>query len=68
MDIPESYPCDICGDAVPQCETLIREDSCEGCWKGEHDGGVCSCCYGVICPKHTAEVTCPHVAADHDRS
>lgn len=66
LDIPESYPCDVCGDPVPQCETLRRDGSCLGCFDGEHDNGVCSCCYSVICSKHTAAVTCPHSAAAHE--
>jgi hypothetical protein len=59
---PESYPCSVCGDPVPQCQI----EECEDCFNGDHDNGICSCCYGVICPKHTATVTCPHSAPDHD--
>lgn len=66
MTIEASYPCSICGDQVPQCPTLIRDGSCEDCFEGEHDNGFCNCCYGAICPKHTAHPSCPHRPADHD--
>ena len=61
---PESLPCDVCGDAVPQCQI----DDCDDCFNGTHEVGncICNCCYSVICPKHTARPTCPHKAIDHE--
>jgi hypothetical protein len=45
--------CDLCGDAVAFDDETAPEY-------------VCTCCFGVICPKHTARVTCPHEPAAHD--
>lgn len=60
----ETLACDVCGEMVSfDPEPFVDADG-----DIDVDVPICNCCYSVICPRHTANPSCPHSAVAHEQA